>query len=235
MGEAGKRERRGLTAVALIAAVFGMVLVASQVGTWGGVNDGELGAGGGAWLDPMTSTPVTLEERGRRGPDLGKAPHPAGDKHTTASPHAGGPMKTVQAIAQSTKDDTLEVAKAKIGAVLPKQGSEIWRTEQAMKKQLDDDTQSKGGNLWKQTMHIVDKNDPNAQVLSSFNSRQGSSSSSSQSTPTSMRHGPHHAKAGAEHRLRTKSMTMKQRLEKELNAKVISGTITSPCVFSLCD
>jgi hypothetical protein len=133
------------------------------------------------------------------------------------------------------EDGTREEAQAMIGSVLPKAGSKIWRTEQAMKKQLDDDTGSKAGNLWKQTVHIVDKDDgANSHVLSSFAGGQSGSA-----TPVSSHHGPHHAKAGAEHRLRTKSMTMKQRLEAQLNAKVIivfrphPGTRTRDSIMSV--
>lgn len=219
-----QRRGRGLAALAAISAAAALVLVSAS-GEWGGVNDeGGLGEVGQAWLDPMASTPVTLEGRGRRGPDLGKAPHPTGDIHTTASPHAGGPLKTAKPVkSEKAGDGTREEAQAMIGSVLPKEGSKIWRTEQAMKKQLDDDTGSKAGNLWKQTVHIVDKDDSaNSQVLSSF-----AGGKSSSATPVSSHHGPHHAKAGAEHRLRTKSMTMKQRLEAQLNAKVSASSATT--------
>lgn len=139
-------------------------------------------------------------------------------------------MKTVKPVKSAKDEDgTREEAQAMIGSVLPKTGSRIWRTEQAMKKQLDDDTGSKAGNLWKQTVHIVDKSDDaNSKVLSSFSGGQSSSA-----TPVSAHHGPHHAKAGAEHRLRTKSMTMKQRLEAQLNAKVFCLSRSLPAMLTV--
>ena len=220
MGGRAKRKGRGIALVAAVVSVLACVaVVASQVGTWGGVEVGGIpGGSDNMWLDPLASTgPVTLEGRGVRGPNLGKAPHPTSDVHTTASPHASSPLKNLP------KVDEAEVSKAKISSVMPKVGSQIWKTEQAMKKQLDDSTQRRGGNLWKQTVDIVhgkDK-DPDFKELSDFNSQDKVEDAAAETTVTE--HGPHHAKSSAEHRLRTKSLSMKQRLENELNAKVSRG------------
>lgn len=126
--------------------------------------------------------------------------HEAGkETHTTASPHSSSPQHPTHSHPASQH--------------MSKRGEEIWKTEQAMKRQLDDAVSLKGGSLWKQTVDMVHKTDPNAKLISSFDDQDHSD------TP-SLQHGPHHARPGFVSRMKSKSSSMKARLERELNDKV---------------
>ena len=139
-----------------------------------------------------------------KGPKASSSGHKSTEVRSTASPHASSPVHQPSAV---------NAAPHKGG------GDQLWRTEQAMKKQLDADTTEKSGSLWKQTVDIVHKSDPNAKFIQeSFGGQHVSTA-----------HGPHHAKAGASARLRQKSMSMKARLKQELNAKVWSCLCSSQC------
>jgi hypothetical protein len=133
--------------------------------------------------------------------------HPAVQVHSTASPHASSPMREVPKSSSSQQH------------AKPSSADQLWKTEQAMKKQLDADTTEKSGSLWEQTVDIVHKSDPNAKFIQESFGKQA----------VSHVHGPHHAKAGAASRLRTKSLSMKARLKQELNEKVRARTWALVC------
>jgi len=117
-------------------------------------------------------------------------------KQTTASPHAKpiAPPKPVYSPAQIAKQ---------------KREDEIWKSEQAMKKVLDASVEKKGSNLWKQTVDVVHKNDPNAKIIHSLE--------------VSAQHGPSHAPKATTDRSphpATSDSSMAAAMKKDLDSKV---------------
>ena len=83
--------------------------------------------------------------------------------------------------------------------------SELWNTEQAMKKELDAQTAHKSGKLWQHTVNIVHRTDPSAKLISKLSPERVGAGQVK--------------KAVSLKRVETKPITMDSRLKAELDAK----------------
>jgi hypothetical protein len=115
------------------------------------------------------------------------------DQHQTSPVHANvhSPKHAVN------RETPKELAKEKAEA-------ELWKTEQAMKKELDAQTAHKSGKLWQHTVHIVHRTDPSAKLISKLAPDEASGDIK---------------KALSLKRVESKPDTIKSRLKAELDAK----------------
>jgi hypothetical protein len=86
--------------------------------------------------------------------------------------------------------------------------SELWKTEQAMKRELDAETAHKSGNLWKNTVNFVHKTDPNADLISKLTHRELPGEQASKIK-----------RAAALKRVGSKPDAMKEKLKAELDSR----------------
>eukprot|EP00286_Rhodomonas_abbreviata_P009098 CAMPEP_0181317626 /NCGR_PEP_ID=MMETSP1101-20121128/16571_1 /TAXON_ID=46948 /ORGANISM="Rhodomonas abbreviata, Strain Caron Lab Isolate" /LENGTH=634 /DNA_ID=CAMNT_0023425037 /DNA_START=13 /DNA_END=1917 /DNA_ORIENTATION=+ len=186
------RNRRYIFLAAVAACACAAVLVASTTSNnLGDTDDFAL------WRARGEAVELSMRMRGH---DLtapvaaAKASKAVAGKQTTASPHATKPAAPPKPVLSPE-----QIAKAK-------QEQEIWNSEQAMKKQLDDSVDKKGSTLWKQTVDVVHKNDPNAKLIHSLEPE------------LSSKHGPHHAQSSKV--VRHSDESWKERMKAELNSKV---------------
>ena len=93
------------------------------------------------------------------------SPHPSSSPHATV-PHAHSHLKARAAHASSRKLSAKEAKEQR-------EEDEIWKTEQAMKAQLNQETNERQGKLWHQTVAVVHAHDPNAKLIAKLEPKEG--------------------------------------------------------------
>eukprot|EP00960_Hanusia_phi_P006439 184576-Hanusia_phi.AAC.1 len=92
-------------------------------------------------------------------------PHPSSSPHAPVSPvHTH--LKARAAHANSRKLSAKQLKEQR-------EEEEIWKTEQAMKAQLNQETNERQGKLWHQTVAVVHAHDPNAKLIAKLEPKDG--------------------------------------------------------------
>ena len=157
--------------VALCMAVLAAVLAANAVserwrsaGSWGGgvvlsrrMRGHDLAGGQGAAASHAPGhTPVSGHAVHTPSAAPGGAAAPKGPAAAQGGPHGAAGAKAKAPLTAAEKE---KIAEQKA----------LWRTEQTMKAKLDESDAAKENRLWRQTLSIVHKHDPNAALIAKLN------------------------------------------------------------------